>query len=232
MYFGYGAPTRPPLGTAANTRVIAQKAEEVGLSYVSIADHIFPPSDEKDAYPYTADGSTPWDGSGNVLECLTLATYIAGVTGKLRLVTGVMVVPLRNPLVTAKVLASIDVLSEGRLVVGCGAGWGRTRSAGDGKASLRDEGVTDPYGFRTCVRVESPRTGSRPTRRFPRKPRGGHQTTISRRQPLHARPRERRLRWDRGSETGPTSLRPRVGRPLGQANVLWGRRAWSPRRTR
>ena len=123
MYFGYGAPTRPPLGTAANTRRIAEKAEEVGLSYVSIADHILPPFDEKDAYPYTVDGSTPWDDSGNVLECLTLATYIAGVTRKLRLVTGVMVVPLRNPLVTAKVLASIDVLSEGRLVVGCGAGW-------------------------------------------------------------------------------------------------------------
>ena len=125
MYFGYGAPTRPPLGTAANTRKIAAKAEEVGLSYVSIADHIFPPFAEKDTYPYTADGSTPWDDSGNVLECLTLASYIAGVTRKLRLVTGVMVVPLRNPLVTAKVLASIDVLSEGRLVVGCGAGWER-----------------------------------------------------------------------------------------------------------
>lgn len=125
MYFGYGAPTRPPLGTAANTRAIAAKAEEVGLSYVSIADHIFPPFDERDAYPYASDGSTPWDDSGNVLECLTLASYIAGVTHKLRLVTGVMVVPLRNPLVTAKVLASIDVLSEGRLVVGCGAGWER-----------------------------------------------------------------------------------------------------------
>ena len=50
MYFGYGAPTRPPLGTAANTRAIAAKAEEVGLSYVSIADHIFPPFDERDSF--------------------------------------------------------------------------------------------------------------------------------------------------------------------------------------
>lgn len=123
MYFGYGAPTRPPLGTAKNTRIIAEKAEEVGLSYVSIADHILPPFEEHDPYPYTSDGSTPWDPSGNVLECLTLAAYIAGFTRKLKLVTGVMVVPLRNPLVTAKVLASIDVLSEGRLVVGCGTGW-------------------------------------------------------------------------------------------------------------
>ena len=137
MYFGYGAPTRPPLGTAANTRRIAEKAEEVGLSYVSIADHILPPFDEKDAYPYTADGSTPWDDSGNVLECLTLATYIAGVTRKLRLVTGVMVVPLRNPLVTAKVLASIDVLSEGRLVVGCGTGWERRGVRGAWCAAVR-----------------------------------------------------------------------------------------------
>jgi alkanesulfonate monooxygenase SsuD/methylene tetrahydromethanopterin reductase-like flavin-dependent oxidoreductase (luciferase family) len=106
MYFGYGAPTRPPLGTAANTRRIAEKAEEVGLSYVSIADHILPPLDEEDPYPYTADGSTPWDDSGNVLECLTLAAYIAGFTRKLRVVTGVMVVPLRNPLITAKALAN------------------------------------------------------------------------------------------------------------------------------
>lgn len=123
MYFGYGAPTRPPLGTAENIRTIAEKAEEIGLSYVSIADHIFPPHEEQDPYPYTADGSTPWDDSGDVLECLTLATFIAGVTRKLRLVTGVMVVPLRNPLVTAKVLASLDVLSGGRLAVGCGVGW-------------------------------------------------------------------------------------------------------------
>ena len=125
MYFGYGAPTRPPLGTAENIRAIAEKAEEIGLGYVSIADHVFPPRNERDAYPYTADGATPWDDSGNVLECLTLATFIAGATRRLRLVTGVMVVPLRSPLATAKVLASIDVLSEGRLTVGCGVGWER-----------------------------------------------------------------------------------------------------------
>ena len=159
MYFGYGAPTRPPLGTAANTRLIAQKAEEVGLSYVSIADHIFPPFGEKDAYPYTTDGSTPWDDSGNVLECLTLATYIAGVTRKLRLVTGVMVVPLRNPLVTAKVLASIDVLSEGRLVVGCGAGWERQEFEVLGAPPFARRGAAvDEYieVFRECWTSDTP----------------------------------------------------------------------------
>ena len=159
MYFGYGAPTRPPLGTAANTRTIAEKAEEVGLSYVSIADHIFPPFGEKDAYPYTADGSTPWDDSGNVLECLTLATYIAGVTRKLRLVTGVMVVPLRNPLVTAKVLASIDVLSEGRLVVGCGAGWERQEFEVLGAPPFARRGTAvDEYieVFRECWTSDAP----------------------------------------------------------------------------
>ena len=159
MYFGYGAPTRPPLGTATNTRRIAEKAEEVGLSYVSIADHILPPFDEKDAYPYTADGSTPWDDSGNVLECLTLATYIAGVTRKLRLVTGVMVVPLRNPLVTAKVLASIDVLSEGRLVVGCGAGWEREEFEVLGAPPFARRGVAvDEYieVFRECWTSDAP----------------------------------------------------------------------------
>ncbi len=53
---------------------------------------------------------------------LTLHAYLAASTTSLRLLTSVMVVPHRPPVLTAKVLATIDILSGGRLIVGCGAG--------------------------------------------------------------------------------------------------------------
>ena len=57
------------------------------------------------------------------MEQITLLSYIAGQTSKIRLVTSVLIVPHRNPLVAAKSLATLDVLSGGRLVVGVGVCW-------------------------------------------------------------------------------------------------------------
>src|SRR6185295_11086914 len=74
-------------------------------------------------YPYTVTGAFP--GQGDVLEQLTLMTFAAAKTRRLRLVTSVMILPHRNPVVTAKTLATIDVLSGGRVTVGVGVGWMR-----------------------------------------------------------------------------------------------------------
>ena len=52
-------------------------------------------------------------------------SFVAGLTSRVRLLTSVMVLPHRNPVLVAKMLASIDVLSNGRLTVGCGVGWMR-----------------------------------------------------------------------------------------------------------
>ena len=57
------------------------------------------------------------------LEQMTLMAFIAGCTSKLRVITGVMVLPLRNPLLVAKMISTLDVLSNGRVTVGCGVGW-------------------------------------------------------------------------------------------------------------
>src|SRR5690606_3785202 len=86
-----------------------------------IADHIAFPVEIESKYPYTVDGGFP--GHGDALEQLSLMSFIAGSTEKLRLVTSVMILPHRNPVFTAKALATIDVLSEGRVTVGVGVGW-------------------------------------------------------------------------------------------------------------
>ncbi|MEQ9641697.1 MAG: LLM class F420-dependent oxidoreductase [Alphaproteobacteria bacterium] len=121
MRFGFYLPTRGPMGEPDALSRLVREAEALGFDTVVIADHIVFPVEFDSPYPYTVDGSFP--GQGDALEQLTLMAYVAAITEKLRLVTSVMILPHRNPLVTAKILASIDVLSKGRVTVGVGVGW-------------------------------------------------------------------------------------------------------------
>tara|TARA_B100001013_G_scaffold25912_1_gene14310 strand:- start:745 stop:1590 length:846 start_codon:yes stop_codon:yes gene_type:complete len=86
-------------------------------------DHILVPKQIESPYPYTIGGEFHGAGSGEYFEQLTLLTYLAGVTKRIRLVPSVMIVPYRPPLLAAKILATLDVLSEGRLTLGVGVGW-------------------------------------------------------------------------------------------------------------
>ena len=120
------------------------RGEGFGFSSVMIADHIVFPTKIDSKYPYTADGRFP--GHGDALEQLTLMAYVAAKTTKLRLVTSVMILPHRNPVVTAKVLATIDVLSKGRVTVGVGVGWLREEFQALGAPDFDRRGaVSDEY---------------------------------------------------------------------------------------
>lgn len=121
MKFGFYLPTRGELASRQSLRRIVSTAEAAGFHSVMIADHIAFPVEIESKYPYTVDGGFP--GHGDALEQLSLMSFIAGSTEKLRLVTSVMILPHRNPVFTAKSLATIDVLSEGRVTVGVGVGW-------------------------------------------------------------------------------------------------------------
>jgi probable F420-dependent oxidoreductase len=80
------------------------------------------------------------------LEQLTAATFIAASTSKLRIVTSVMVVPHRPAVLTAKILATIDYLSKGRLTLGIGAGWCEEEFIAIGAPPFAERGaVTDEY---------------------------------------------------------------------------------------
>ena len=123
MRYGFYLPTRGPLGNPNDIGAIAQAGERLGYATIVIGDHIVFPVEVASPYPYTVDGGFP--GVGDAMEQLTLMSYIAGITSTARLVTSVMILPHRNPLATAKILATIDVLSRGRVTVGVGVGWMR-----------------------------------------------------------------------------------------------------------
>jgi len=121
MRYGFYLPTRGACATPEALESMLQRGEALGFHSVMIADHVVFPTTITSKYPYTVSGVFP--GQGDALEQLTLVTFAAAKSRRLRLVTSVMIVPYRNPVVTAKALATIDVLSNGRLTVGVGVGW-------------------------------------------------------------------------------------------------------------
>lgn len=113
------------MATAESALALARRGEDLGFNFAGVSDHIVIPQDIESRYPYSESGAFTGGGGGECLEQLTLITFLAAGTSRLRLLTSVMVLPHRNPVHTAKALATIDVLSGGRLIVGCGVGWMR-----------------------------------------------------------------------------------------------------------
>src|SRR5215467_6277436 len=121
MRYGFYLPTRGQTASPEALETLVQRGESLGFASVMIADHLVFPVTIKSRYPYTVSGDFP--GQGDVLDQLSLMAFVAAKTTTLRLVTSVMIVPYRNPVLTAKMLATIDVLSGGRVTVGVGVGW-------------------------------------------------------------------------------------------------------------
>ena len=146
MKYGFTVPSRGPLAEPDSLVTIAKRAEVLGYDSISLGDHILVPKDIDSTYPYTETGEFPGSTSGACLEQLNVLSYLAGQTERIRLATSVMIVPHRNPLVAAKALTTIDVLSKGRLVVGIGAGWMREEFEALGIPAFEERGaVTDEY---------------------------------------------------------------------------------------
>jgi probable F420-dependent oxidoreductase len=104
-------------------QVVARQAEALGYHSLWAADHIVLPTHLTSKYPYHPEGKFPIDPAENFLEPLTVLSYVAACTTNIRLGTGVLIIPYRNPVVTAKTLATLDVLSRGRVILGAGVGW-------------------------------------------------------------------------------------------------------------
>ena len=121
MRYGFYLPTRGRSATPEALQQLVERAEVLGFHSVVIGDHVVFPTRIASRYPYTVSGIFP--GGGDALEQLTLAAFVAAHTTRLRLVTSVMILPHRPPVLAAKMLATIDVLSSGRLTVGVGVGW-------------------------------------------------------------------------------------------------------------
>jgi probable F420-dependent oxidoreductase len=109
------------VATPQNVRLYAQAAEELGYTGVWLGDHLVLPVGYTSRYPYgsqhVASPSTPF------LETFTTLAYVAGATRRVRMLTTIAVAIHRHPVLMAKVGATLDVLSSGRLEIGLGAGW-------------------------------------------------------------------------------------------------------------
>jgi probable F420-dependent oxidoreductase len=123
MKFGLAFANTGPFVEPDAAVALAQTAETAGFESVWTVDHVVVPAGYQSKYPYDPSGKLP-SGEATVFpDPLIWMAYVAARTSTLRLGTGILIVPQRNPLVLAKELATLDYLSGGRMILGAGIGW-------------------------------------------------------------------------------------------------------------
>jgi probable F420-dependent oxidoreductase len=122
---GVTLPTSGAMADPAAIGSLAQAAEGLGYDSVWISDHVVVPEHISSEYPYSPDGRFPTQPTQAYLEPLATMGYLAGITSRVRLGVAVLVMPYRHPLLTAKMIATLDNLSGGRIDLGIGVGWMR-----------------------------------------------------------------------------------------------------------
>lgn len=113
-------------GSTARPEVLAEVAragEALGFESVWIPEHLIVPLAMRTPYPYSPDGKFPGGATVALHDPFVALAYVAACTSRIKLGTGVFVLPLRNAVAVAKAAASLDVLSNGRLLFGIGVGW-------------------------------------------------------------------------------------------------------------
>jgi probable F420-dependent oxidoreductase len=123
MHFGFSLPGRGPLARPDSLVKLARKADSLGYASLFVTDHVVIPLSSDSRYPYSPTGQFADDWKEGYLEPLALMSYLAGATSRVRLGTSVLILPYRNPVVVAKMLATLDVMSGGRVILGAGVGW-------------------------------------------------------------------------------------------------------------
>jgi probable F420-dependent oxidoreductase len=146
MDFGIHIGTRGCLTTRENIMAVAANAEAGGYAIIGVADHLIVPVHTDVRYPYTADGIWPGAPTGECFDAIATLSFLAGFTQRIKLLTSVLVVPYRAAVLTAKLLATADVLSGGRVIAGIGSGWMKEEFAALQTPAFADRGaVTDEY---------------------------------------------------------------------------------------
>lgn len=116
----------PQLGRSATRETLiewAEEADRLGVHSGWVSDHVAWPRDIESKYPYTADGSFPGGFDMPWLDPLGTLMFVAARTERIKLGTTVLILGYRPPVLTAKWMASLDVLSGGRAILGVGVGW-------------------------------------------------------------------------------------------------------------
>lgn len=106
----------------AATRLV-RAAEDAGMDSVWTVQHVVVPAGHESPYPYHPSGRMPIADDADIADPLLWLAHVAAVTSTIRLCTGVLLLAQRNPLITAKEVATLDALSGGRVILGIGSGW-------------------------------------------------------------------------------------------------------------
>jgi probable F420-dependent oxidoreductase len=126
MRWGVALPNYGPLAEPATLVRLARRAEALGVDSVWVSDHLLAPIGVRSIYPYDRRPDAKPGDMGVIerfLEPVTTLAWLAGATSRIRLGVSAYVLPYRPPVITAKQLATLDVLSGGRLVIAVGVGW-------------------------------------------------------------------------------------------------------------
>lgn len=120
------------IGVGARREVIdavAVGAEACGFATLWAGEHVVMSDQSESRYPYSADGQIAVPAAADWLDPFAALSFAAAATQRVRVATGVLLLPEHNPVLLAKQAASLDVLCGGRLVLGVGVGWSREEFA-------------------------------------------------------------------------------------------------------
>ncbi len=123
MKFGIMYANAGPCGLPDHLENLARSAEAAGVESIWTEEHVVVPVGYESQYPYIESGKLPGPEQVPIPDPLLPLAYAAAVTTKLRLATGILILPQHHPVYVAKQVATLDVLSRGRAILGVGIGW-------------------------------------------------------------------------------------------------------------
>ncbi len=123
MKFGLMFANVGPFGQPDGLEHLARTAEETGIESIWTVEHVVVPTGYTSKYPYSSSGRMPGPENSPIPDPLLSLAYAAACTERLKLGTGILILPQRHPVYVAKELATLDVLSGGRALLGVGIGW-------------------------------------------------------------------------------------------------------------
>ena len=123
MKFGIGGANVGPFVDPERLAHMAQAAEAVGIESLWTVEHVVVPVGYTAEYPYHKSGKIPGPEHVPIPDPILPLAFVAGLTKKLKLATGVLILPQRHPTYVAKDFATLDQLSQGRAILGVGIGW-------------------------------------------------------------------------------------------------------------
>jgi probable F420-dependent oxidoreductase len=123
MKFGIMFANVGPFGTPEGLTALARSADAAGIESLWTVEHVAVPVGYQSRYPYSPSGKMPGPEDSPIPDPILPLVYAAAVTERIRLGTGVLILPQRHPLYVAKEIATLDQLSKGRAILGIGVGW-------------------------------------------------------------------------------------------------------------